>query len=137
MKYFSGQMVTRITRRKFNGLAVSGAVAVALGAEASPSRALGAQDITWTSDDPHLSGNFAPIGPEIDANDLPVIAGKIPSDLRGAYMRNGPNPLFKPIAYAYPMDGDGMIHAVYFDNGRARYRNRFVQTAGLTTERRA
>ena len=44
-------------------------------------------------------------------------------------MRNGPNPLFKPISYTYPMDGDGMIHAVYLDNGRARYRNRFVQTA--------
>jgi carotenoid cleavage dioxygenase-like enzyme len=35
------------------------------------------------------------------------------------------------------MDGDGMIHAVYFDNGRARYRNRFVQTSGFVTERRA
>ena len=52
-------------------------------------------------------------------------------------MRNGPNPLFKPIYYSYPMDGDGMIHAVYFDNGQARYRNRFVQTSGLVTERRA
>ena len=52
-------------------------------------------------------------------------------------MRNGPNPLFKPIAFAYPMDGDGMIHAVYFDNGRARYRNRFVETRSLAVERRA
>ena len=47
--------------------------------------------ITWTSDDPHLSGNFAPIGTEIDARDLPVIAGCIPDGLKGAYMRNGPN----------------------------------------------
>ncbi|MCR0981482.1 carotenoid oxygenase family protein [Roseomonas populi] len=93
--------------------------------------------IDWVSEDPHLSGNFAPIGPEIDAADLPVTAGRIPPDLRGAHMRNGPNPRFKPIAYAYPMDGDGMVHAVFFEGGRARYRNRYVRTRGLAAERRA
>jgi carotenoid cleavage dioxygenase len=96
-----------------------------------------ADDLAWRSDDPHLSGNFAPIGPEIEVDDLPVIAGRIPDDLSGAYMRNGPNPLFQPISYTYPLDGDGMIHAVYFDNGRARYKNRFVRTRGLAAERRA
>jgi carotenoid cleavage dioxygenase len=95
------------------------------------------EEIKWASDDPHLGGNFAPVGPEIEAADLPVIAGRIPPDLRGAYMRNGPNPLFKPITYTYPLDGDGMIHAVYIDKGRARYRNRFVQTKSLAVERRA
>ena len=93
--------------------------------------------LDWSSDDPHLSGNFMPIGPEIEANDLPVVSGKIPDDLSGVYMRNGPNPQFKPIAYTYPMDGDGMIHAVYFDNGKARYKNRFVITPGLKVERHA
>ena len=93
--------------------------------------------IDWASDDPHLSGNFAPIGPEIDAGDLPVVAGRIPQELSGAYLRNGPNPLFKPISYSYPFDGDGMIHAVYLAGGKARYRNRFVRTRGLAVERRA
>ena len=93
--------------------------------------------IAWVSDDPHLSGNFAPIGPEIDASDLPVVAGRIPEELSGAYLRNGPNPLFKPISYSYPFDGDGMIHAVYLAGGKARYRNRFVRTRGLAVERRA
>src|SRR3954447_2352503 len=93
--------------------------------------------ITWVSDDPHLSGNFAPVGPEIDAADLPVVAGRIPEELRGAYLRNGSNPLFKPITYTYPFDGDGMVHAVYLDGGKARYRNRFVRTRGLAVERRA
>jgi len=100
-------------------------------------RALRRAPIDWTSDDPHLSGNFAPIGPEIDAEDLPVVAGRIPPELRGAYMRNGPNPEFRPISYTYPMDGDGMVHAVRFADGRARYRNRFVLTRGLMAERRA
>lgn len=94
-------------------------------------------EIGWVSDDPHLGGNFAPIGPEVHVGDLPVVAGRIPADLSGVYMRNGPNPLFKPLSYTYPLDGDGMIHAVYLDNGRARYRNRFVETRGLRAERRA
>jgi carotenoid cleavage dioxygenase-like enzyme len=34
-------------------------------------------------------------------------------------------------------DGDGMIHAVYLDEGRARYRNRYVDTLGLRREREA
>src|SRR4029077_10072090 len=102
-----------------------------------PSQAADASDASWTSSDPYLSGNFLPVQREVDASDLAVVAGRIPPDLSGAYMRNGPNPLFKPISYTYPMDGDGMIHAVYLDNGRARYRNRFVGTASLALERRA
>lgn len=93
--------------------------------------------ITWTSDDPHLSGNFAPIGTEVDASDLQVLSGRIPEALKGAYMRNGPNPRFQPVSYTYSLEGDGMLHAVYFDNGRARYRNRFVRTASFEVEDRA
>jgi carotenoid cleavage dioxygenase-like enzyme len=126
-----------MTRRTFNGLVASGAAATELGLGIASSKALETEEIKWVSDDPHLSGNFAPIGPEIDAADLPVISGRIPPELSGAYMRNGPNPLFKPITYTFPFDGDGMIHAVYLDNGRARYRNRFVQTKSLDVERRA
>lgn len=91
----------------------------------------------WTSDDPHLSGPFAPTGTELDARDLRVVSGRIPPDLRGAYMRNGPNPRYAPASYTYPLEGDGMIHAVFFDNGRARYRNRFVRTASFAVEDRA
>ena len=126
--------MTEITRRSFGGLA---SLAIATGFGLSASKALETAEIAWVSDDPYLTGNFAPVGPELDAADLPVIAGRIPPDLSGAYMRNGPNPLFKPISFTYPMDGDGMIHAVYLDNSRARYRNRFVQTTSLAVERRA
>ncbi len=129
-------MDSNITRRRFGGLAF-GAVASGSGFGLSAASARETAAITWVSDDPYLSGNFAPVGPELDAADLPVIAGRIPPDLSGAYMRNGPNPLFKPISFTYPMDGDGMIHAVYLDNGRARYRNRFVRTTSLAVERRA
>ncbi len=129
-------MTIDLTRRDFNRLVGSGALAAATARPAPSLSAANAADVPWTSDDPYLSGNFLPVQRETDASNLPVITGRIPSDLSGAYMRNGPNPLFKPISYTYPMDGDGMIHAVYFDNGRARYRNRFVQTSALNVERR-
>jgi carotenoid cleavage dioxygenase-like enzyme len=124
-----------ISRREFNELLGLAALTIGFGGRKALASENG--DVDWTSDDPHLSGNYLPVAREVDAANLPLISGRIPRDLSGAYMRNGPNPLFKPIYYAYPMDGDGMIHAVYFDNGQARYRNRFVQTSSLKTERRA
>src|SRR5204863_4218543 len=63
--------------------------------------------------------------------------GEIPRDMLGIYMRNGPNPAFEPIAYNFPLDGDGMIHAVYIAQGKAQYRNRYVKTQELLDEQRA
>lgn len=61
----------------------------------------------WTSDDPHLPGNFAPIQEEIDAADLAPGSGAIPPTLHGVYMRNSPNPRFNPLSYVSPFGGDG------------------------------
>jgi Retinal pigment epithelial membrane protein len=44
----------------------------------------------------HLSGVFAPVDEVIDVADLPVV-GKVSEDLRGVYLRNGPNPKFPPL----------------------------------------
>ena len=125
-----------MNRRNFNRMVLSGA---ALSVASTGGRAWADEpvDATWFSDNPHLAGNFLPVTREIDQRDLRVVSGRIPSELRGVYMRNGPNPQFKPLSFAYPLDGDGMVHAVYLEGGKARYRNRFVQTAGLATERRA
>lgn len=85
----------------------------------------------------YLTGRFAPISDELDTTEL-EIEGKVPADLHGTYIRNGPNPKFPPLgSYTYPMDGDGMVHAVSFDDGTVRYRNRFVETPGLRAEERA
>jgi carotenoid cleavage dioxygenase-like enzyme len=86
---------------------------------------------------PALCGVMAPVDDEISATDLPV-TGRIPEDLRGVYLRNGPNPKFTPLgSYTYPLDGDGMIHGVWLQDGKARYRNRYVLTRGLAAEIRA
>jgi len=91
----------------------------------------------WTSENPFLRGRFAPVFDERDDHELPV-HGEIPRALNGVFMRNGPNPQFKPDdQYVYPFDGTGMIHAVYLENGRAHYRNRWVLTKELHEERAA
>lgn len=87
-------------------------------------------------DNPFLKDGFAPVADEVTLENLPV-TGRLPAGLAGVYRRNGPNAAFKPISYAYPFDGDGMIHALSIRNGQAAYRNRFVETAELKVERKA
>ncbi|HEX2284528.1 MAG TPA: carotenoid oxygenase family protein, partial [Mycobacterium sp.] len=70
-------------------------------------------------------GNYAPVTDELTEFDLPV-DGAIPAELNGWYLRNGPNPRQ---AGAHWFTGDGMIHGVRIENGRAAwYRNRWVRT---------
>jgi len=69
--------------------------------------------------------NYAPVTDELTAFDLPV-EGAIPAELDGWYLRNGPNPRQ---ATAHWFTGDGMIHGVRIEGGRAAwYRNRWVRT---------
>lgn len=82
---------------------------------------------------PYLLGVYAPVHTEIDSGDLEVI-GEIPRDLNGVYLRNGPNPRYAPRGRYHWFDGDGMVHAVHLENGRARYRNRWVRTRAFEAE---
>jgi len=93
------------------------------------------QQTLRNKNNPYLQVNYAPIHVESNFKDLPVI-GKVPADLQGVYMRNGPNPAFEPISYTCPIDGDGMIHAIYFKDQTVNYRNRYVKTKGLLLEQR-
>lgn len=66
------------------------------------------------------------------------IEGAIPADLEGTFFRNGPGLMDvggSPIHH--PFDGDGMVCAISFQNGRARFRNRFVRTEGYVAEQKA
>ena len=84
-------------------------------------------------ENPYLLGVFAPVREELTADDLEVI-GEIPRDLNGVYLRNGPNRQFAADGRYHMFDGDGMIHAMHFENGRARYRNRYVRTKAFHRE---
>ncbi|MEO7776791.1 MAG: carotenoid oxygenase family protein, partial [Fibrobacteria bacterium] len=84
----------------------------------------------------HLQGAFEPWPNEGEINDL-VVIGSIPEDLRGTYYRNGPNPQYVPDERYHLFDGDGMIHAFAFGDGRVRYRNKWVRTEKFDLERAA
>ena len=90
------------------------------------------------TDNPFLLGPFQPNDTEytVTGPDLKVI-GEIPKDLHGIYVRNTHNQVHHPIGVYHPFDGDGMLHAVHFHDGKAEYRNRFVQTTGFLAEQAA
>lgn len=71
-------------------------------------------------------GNFAPVTAEETFMDLNV-TGEIPAELSGLFVRNGSNAPTGTSLHWFL--GDGMIHGVRLEEGRAAwYRNRYVQT---------
>lgn len=77
----------------------------------------------------YLEGNFGPVDKEVSAIDLEV-RGEIPASLEGLFLRNGPNPERGDPGHWF--FGDGMIHAMRLEDGRASwYRNRYVDTKPL------
>ena len=87
----------------------------------------------YALDNPYLHGVYAPTLNEMQVDDLRV-TGELPVDLVGAYFRNGPNPRLQSRNRHHPFDGDGMVHGVYFRDGKVSYRNRYVQTTALQQE---
>ncbi|GAA3559211.1 carotenoid oxygenase family protein [Nonomuraea rosea] len=75
-------------------------------------------------------GGFAPVTDEVTAFDLKV-TGRIPAELNGRYLRNGPNPLsLDDPSAGHLFFGEGMVHGVRLRDGRAEwYRNRWVRNA--------
>ncbi|MFV0315847.1 MAG: carotenoid oxygenase family protein, partial [Microthrixaceae bacterium] len=84
----------------------------------------------------YLSGSFGPVSEEVTAFDLPV-SGELPAELSGRYLRNGPNPLgtVDPATHHWFL-GDGMVHGIRLDEGRAAwYRNRYVGSKRVSAAR--
>jgi carotenoid cleavage dioxygenase len=74
-----------------------------------------------------LQQNFAPVTKEVEAFDLEVVDGAIPTSLTGLYVRNGSNPSSGDSSHWF--FGDGMVHGVRLEDGKAAwYRNRYVRT---------
>ena len=67
---------------------------------------------------PFLQGNFAPVQEEITADNLKVIA-TLPPEMDGMFVRNGPNPQFPPLGNYHWFFGDGMLHGVRVQGGKA------------------
>ena len=81
----------------------------------------------------YLQGNYAPVKEVIYEDKLDVV-GSIPKELSGLYLRNGPNPMGKPNLKKYHwFAGEGMLHGVKIDNGKAIwYRNNLVGNGNNT-----
>ncbi len=88
-------------------------------------------------DAPHplLTGIHQPMTEELTLTDL-VIEGNIPPELDGRYVRIGPNPAAPdPRSYHF-FTGDGMLHGVRIQGGRALwYRNRWIRSADVAKAR--
>ena len=87
-------------------------------------------------ENPFLMGGYAPWPMEGEICDL-IVEGEIPAELSGALYRNGPNPQFAPRGNYHWFDGDGMIHAFFFRDGKVDYKNRWVRTGRFEQERAA
>lgn len=95
--------------------------ATAAAAAASPATVALDPDTPWW-----LQGDFAPVAQETEAVDLPV-DGELPAALNGLYVRNGSNARNADNGHWFL--GDGMLHGVRLEEGRAAwYRNRWVRT---------
>ncbi|HEX7775147.1 MAG TPA: carotenoid oxygenase family protein [Parvibaculum sp.] len=87
---------------------------------------------------PLLQENYAPLMAESDAPELVVAEGELPEGLAGTLYRNGPNPMFPPLGHRHHWFlGEGMVHAIHVEGGKASYRNRWVQTEGYKAQRKA
>jgi carotenoid cleavage dioxygenase len=81
-------------------------------------------------DEPHpfLTGIHAPMPTELTISDLPV-TGTIPPALNGRYLRIGPNPVEPDPAGYHWFIGDGMVHGLRIQEGKALwYRNRWIRS---------
>eukprot|EP01137_Pigoraptor_chileana_P002687 Opistho-2@41870 len=66
------------------------------------------------------------------------VVGRIPTDLIGTFFRNGPGiSEVGDSKLQHPIDGDGMVCALTFTNGRVHFKSRFVQTSSRVAEQKA
>lgn len=81
---------------------------------------------------PYLTGVHTPMTAEVTIEDLPV-TGAIPPSLNGRYLRLGPNPMAADPANYHWFAGDGMVHGLRIQGGRALwYRNRWIRSEAVS-----
>lgn len=86
---------------------------------------------------PEFSGAlYRPSRVESDVTDL-EIEGSLPAAIRGAFYQVSPDPQYPPLlGQDIFFNGDGMISAFFFENGRVSLRRRYVKTERLLAQRR-
>ncbi|UUQ67976.1 carotenoid oxygenase family protein [Pseudomonas fuscovaginae UPB0736] len=86
---------------------------------------------------PEFSGSlYYPSRAEVDVFDL-EIEGSLPADIKGAFYQVSPDPQYPPmLGEDIFFNGDGLVSAFFFENGRVSLRRRYVKTDRLMAQRR-
>ena len=75
------------------------------------------------------SSAYCNVEKELNNAELKLVKGSIPKQISGTFYRNGPGLLERGGKWVHhPFDGDGMIAAFKFENGKIKLTNRFVRT---------
>mmetsp|Transcript_13417 Transcript_13417/g.17481 ORF Transcript_13417/g.17481 Transcript_13417/m.17481 type:complete len:279 (+) Transcript_13417:145-981(+) len=82
----------------------------------------------------YLEGNYAPVSDEVFQESCIVLEGKVPEDISGSFVRNGPNPKYEPKGLYHWFDGDGMVHRVQIKEGKMNYANHQTRTKKLACD---
>ncbi|KAH6783803.1 hypothetical protein C2S52_008762 [Perilla frutescens var. hirtella] len=95
--------------------------------------------------DLNMNRNFGPVEEIGEPVNVSIVEGRIPDDFpEGVYIRNGSNPLFGGFKSAVSVfgktssvwiEGEGMLHAVYFEKGNAVYSNKYAETETFKLEK--
>ncbi|MDP6193895.1 MAG: carotenoid oxygenase family protein [Prochlorococcaceae cyanobacterium ETNP18_MAG_1] len=81
------------------------------------------------------ASGFCNVQQEFSSVVVKPVRGSIPPQLSGCFYRNGPGQLERGGQWVHhPFDGDGMITALRFGDGRLMLSNRFVRTEGWLEE---
>ncbi len=83
---------------------------------------------------PYLTGIHKPMASELTLTSL-AVTGTIPAALDGRYLRIGPNPVVPEARGYHWFTGDGMVHGLRIEKGRALwYRNRWIRSNKVAAE---
>ena len=86
---------------------------------------------------PHIERAFS-FMPTEQSYVVEDIEGEIPEFIRGTYFMNGPARFSRgSFRYNHWLDGDGMICALRFEDGRVEFTSRFIQSAKHAAEEEA
>jgi carotenoid cleavage dioxygenase len=81
---------------------------------------------------PYLTDTHKPMEEELTLTNISV-TGTIPAELDGRYIRIGPNPTGADHASYHWFTGEGMVHGVRLQGGKALwYRNRWIKSSRVT-----
>ncbi len=90
-----------------------------------------------TNNPPTCHGGLANLDEEFEYW-IDDVEGQVPANLSGTFFRNGPGrQRIGETRYGHWFDGDGMVCAFTFANGRVHFRNRYVRTPKYVDETEA